>query len=156
MFSERVSTFFTNIIKETIKIREEKNIIRPDMIHLLMEARKGKSKQDEAVNVNEGFAVVEESQVGKVKVPNKEELTDVDITAQALIFFTAGFDTVSSAMTFMSYELAVNPDIQKRLQKEIDDAVRKCNGSLTYEALMKMEYMDMVLSGTHLRIFFIL
>ncbi|KAK9752578.1 Cytochrome P450 [Popillia japonica] len=51
-------------------------------------------------------------------------------------------------MSFMGYELVVNPDIQIRLQKEIDDTLEECNGKLTYEALLKMKYMDMVISET--------
>lgn len=30
MFFKKVSTFFTNLVKETIRIREEQNIVRPD------------------------------------------------------------------------------------------------------------------------------
>lgn len=117
------------------------------MIHLLMEARKGRNKHEEIVEADEGFAVVEESHIGRTKIQKHNELTDVDITAQALIFFFAGFDTVSNVMSFMSYELAVNSDIQKRLQEEIDKTIEKCNGKLTYETLMKMTYLDMVITG---------
>lgn len=69
------------------------------------------------------------------------------MVGQCLVFFLAGFDTISSLMTFMSFELAVNPDIQERLRKEIDD-VREELGSkpLTYEAVQKMKYLDMVVS----------
>jgi len=37
-FSPATSMFFKKIVAETIKAREEQNIIRPDMIHLLMQA----------------------------------------------------------------------------------------------------------------------
>lgn len=50
-------------------------------------------------------------------------------------------------MCFMAYELAVNTDIQDRLRKEIEETNEQCAGTLTYEALMKMKYMDMVASG---------
>ncbi|KAK9752523.1 Cytochrome P450 [Popillia japonica] len=72
----------------------------------------------------------------------------MDIAAQAMIFFLAGFDSVSVLMSFMGYELVANPDIQTTLQKEIDDTLTECNGKLTYEALLKMKYMDMVISET--------
>ncbi|XP_044253641.1 cytochrome P450 9e2-like isoform X2 [Tribolium madens] len=116
-FSKSVANFFTNLIKVNIANREEFGIIRPDMIYLLMEARKN--------NLN-------------------EPISDEDITAQALIFFFAGFDTVSSAMCFLSYELATNPDIQKKLLQEIDSV----NGKPTYEVLMNLKYLDMVVSET--------
>ncbi|KAJ8926643.1 hypothetical protein NQ314_020977 [Rhamnusium bicolor] len=80
----------------------------------------------------------------KGKIPT--ELTDLDITAQALIFFFAGFETVSTNMSFAAYELAANPDIQDKLRKEINATLEECGGQLTYEGLLKMKYLDMVIS----------
>ncbi|XP_049819894.1 cytochrome P450 9e2-like [Aethina tumida] len=146
MFPKAVSTFFKGLIVETIKTREEKSIVRPDMINLLMEARKGLQKNEENV-IDTGFATVNESDIIKPK-SNLRELTDDDIAAQALIFFFAGFDTVSSLMCFMTYELGVNQDIQDRLREEVEETSNNCGGKLTYDGLMKMKYMDMVISET--------
>lgn len=135
-----------NLIKNTIKTREENNIIRPDMIHLLMEARKGKYKETSTTNLPEaGFATVEEHIEANVKPAN---LTDTDITAHALIFFLAGFDTVSRSIAFIAYELGVNPDVQEKLFQEVDNILSEFDGKLTYEAIAKMKYLDMVISGT--------
>lgn len=65
LFSRDVTTFFLKLIDDTIKIREEKGIVRPDMINLLLEARRGDQKQEETTNVETGFATVEESNLGK-------------------------------------------------------------------------------------------
>lgn len=46
-------------------------------------------------------------------------LKDVEILAQGILFFLAGFDTTSQAMTLLLYELAVNPDIQEKLHDSI-------------------------------------
>lgn len=139
------------LIKDTIQTRETQRIVRPDMINLLIEARKGKKNDDTSNGViDTGFATVQESSIHTNPTKSKQELTDVDIAAQAMIFFFAGFDSVSTLMYFMGYELVVNPDVQKRLQEEIDETLRECNGKLTYEALMKMEYMDMVVCGIYL------
>ncbi|KAF5291524.1 hypothetical protein FQR65_LT01837 [Abscondita terminalis] len=126
-----VSNFFTFIIKDTIRKREKEGLVRPDMIHLLMEARKGVADNEP-----------EESKKHKI------DLSDEDITAQALIFFFGGFDTSATLLSFVAYELALNPDVQKRLQNEIDETLNECNGKLSYEALHKMKYMDMVVSET--------
>lgn len=45
-FHKDILTYFHNTIRSSIKIREEKNIIRPDLIHLMLEARKGNLKDD--------------------------------------------------------------------------------------------------------------
>jgi cytochrome P450 family 9 len=52
-------------------------------------------------------------------------------------------------MSFMSHELAVNPDLQKRLQDEIDTAILENNGKLTYECIQNMKYLDMVILGEY-------
>ena len=49
--------------------------------------------------------------------------------AQSFIFLAAGYETTSTALGFLAYELSRHPDIQEKLQQEIDehflDVVRK-------------------------------
>ncbi|KAJ8965322.1 hypothetical protein NQ314_004216 [Rhamnusium bicolor] len=49
-------------------------------------------------------------------------------------------------MSFAAYELAVNQDVQERLREEVYATFEECGGKLTYESLLKMKYMDMVVS----------
>lgn len=65
MFSPAVTDFFTNLVDETIRIREEKCIVRPDVINLLLEARRGDENHVETTSVETGFATVEEANLGK-------------------------------------------------------------------------------------------
>ncbi|KAK4874002.1 hypothetical protein RN001_013362 [Aquatica leii] len=143
-----VTNFFRRIVKETIRQREKEGLIRPDMIHLLMEARKGNVTKEEAHLPDTGFATAEESNLIRLHKQKSIELSEDDIAAQALVFIFGGFDTTAALLSFTAYELAINPGIQERLQKEIDDTLSGCNGKLTYEALNKMKYMDMVISET--------
>ncbi|CAB3248301.1 unnamed protein product [Arctia plantaginis] len=145
LFTDKISNFFRNIILQTMKERELKKILRPDMIHLLMEAKKGKLTYDETrKEVDAGFATVEESLVGQRKV--NREWSDDDLVAQAVLFFLAGFDTVSTAMSFLLYELACNPDIQERLVQEIKENDIKTEGNIDFNSVQKMVYLDMVVS----------
>ncbi|KAL1509573.1 hypothetical protein ABEB36_004286 [Hypothenemus hampei] len=138
--------YFKNTIKETIKAREEKNIVRKDMINLLLETRKG-HKIEESNAIETGYAtVLEDSYFDKVKFKQTKYLSDDDITSQALIFFLAGFDTVATVLCYGAHELAMNKDIQDRLREEIHETDKLNNGKLTYDALLKMKYMDMVFS----------
>jgi cytochrome P450 family 6 len=75
------------------------------------------------------------------------EVTMDVIAAQAFLFFNAGFETTSGAMTFGLYELARNPDIQERVRNEIDTVLGRHGGNITYEAISEMEYLDKVVSG---------
>ncbi|KAF5288525.1 hypothetical protein FQA39_LY15393 [Lamprigera yunnana] len=129
MFSNRVSTFFRKTIKDTLDLRRQKNIIRSDMIHLLLESAE------------------------KINNLNKEEkmktflteLSDEDITAQALVFLLAGSSTTSTALSFLAYNLAVHPDIQKRVYDEINQTLEQSPKS-TYESITSMVYLDCVVS----------
>ena len=51
---------------------------------------------------------------------SQKKLTDEEITAHATVFMLAGYETTSNSLTFTSYLLALNPDIQEKLQEEID------------------------------------
>ena len=70
-----------------------------------------------------------------------------EMTAQVFVFFIAGFETSSTTMSFCLYELALNPDVQQRLRKEMDDVLEQHDGQITYEAIQEMEYLDRVISG---------
>lgn len=149
LFVRKTSQFFIDVIRTTIQERETRKILRPDLINLLLQAKRnnGLKYEDDKNILNAGFASVEESGLGKHSRTSKEELSDEDLYAQCLVFFFAGFDTVSNALSLALYELALNPDIQEKLRMEVEEVWQECDGKLNYEALVKMRYMDMVVSG---------
>ncbi|XP_050092165.1 cytochrome P450 9e2-like [Anopheles aquasalis] len=151
--------FFRQAIQETMRVREEKGIFRPDMIELLMQAKKGslkhqpegddkKTETSATTSAEEGFATVEESQIGR-RAHNRA-WTDSELIAQAFIFFFAGYETVSWSISFALYELAISEDIQRKLREEIDEteASLAVGEVIGYEKLQSMRYMDMVVSET--------
>ncbi|XP_053607719.1 cytochrome P450 9e2-like [Plodia interpunctella] len=146
IFSEDTKMFFKDIVLSTMKNREVNNIVRPDMIHLLMEAKKGKLvHEDKTVeDANAGFATVSESAVGKKDI--SRVWSDNDLIAQAVLFFIAGFETVSSVMSFCLHELTANSDIQEKLAQEIKENEIKNGGKFDYNSIQNMPYMDMVVS----------
>lgn len=50
-------------------------------------------------------------------------------------------------MVFFFYEMMRNPDVQKKIQNEIDDFLAKSNGIITYDDIRKLKYLDMAISG---------
>lgn len=75
------------------------------------------------------------------------KLTFEQAAAQAFVFFVAGFETSSTTIQFILYELAKNPDIQKRARHEIDEVLRKNDGIVSYESISAMEYLGWVING---------
>ncbi|XP_020280583.1 cytochrome P450 9e2-like [Pseudomyrmex gracilis] len=118
--SEHVRVFFMDIVRNTIHIRDTQDIVRPDMMQIMIETKGKKGK----------------------------ELTVEDMTSQAFGFFFGGFDTVSTLMCFAAHEIAVHPDVQARLRDEINNVLKSTNGTVTYEALNGMQYLDAVLNET--------
>lgn len=90
-FDEETTEFFQKAITETMRTREREGIIRQDMINLLIQAKQGKlthEKEHEPKESVEGFATVQESQLGRNSVTRKWD--DADLYAQCFIFFFAG------------------------------------------------------------------
>lgn len=148
-YDPKLTNYFRNIITEAIEYREKNNILRPDMVHLLMQARKGTlidgADADYVKKTSEWISFL-------FGLCNKylwlfSDWVDDDIVAQCVLFFFAGFESMSTLLCFMGHELACNQDIQDRLYEEIIEAEQELNGELiTYEALQKMKYLDMVVS----------
>lgn len=158
LFETKAISYFRNVVKTTIDYREKsQSFSRPDLINLLIKAK--------AAAQNEAFG--RKSTIGEILYIISftiwsiiclfiskimllvSEWHDDDLVAQCLIFFFAGFETVSTLMCFMAHELAMNPPIQSRLYNEIMTLEKELNGSpLTYEHLQKMTYLDMVVMET--------
>ncbi|RLU15511.1 hypothetical protein DMN91_012505 [Ooceraea biroi] len=116
---KQVMNFFHDLVDTTIKTRDEKGIVRPDMLQLMMENRGKEGKPDMSID---------------------------DMISQAFIFFFGGFDSTSTLMCFAAHEIAINPNVQEALQNEIDKVLEETNGQGTYEAINNMEYLDAVIN----------
>lgn len=75
------------------------------------------------------------------------------MTAQCFLFFVAGFDTSSLVLSMTLLELAVNREIQEKLQQEIDDKVSEYGGKISYEMIKNMTYLHMVVQGTYILVY---
>ncbi|CAL8325642.1 unnamed protein product [Merluccius merluccius] len=76
---------------------------------------------------------------------SQKGLSDHEVLSQAMIFIFAGYETSSSTLCFLAYNLATNPEVQIALQNEIDETFEN-KSRPTYEVLMQMEYLDMVIN----------
>ncbi|KAL9703491.1 hypothetical protein quinque_007009 [Culex quinquefasciatus] len=141
--SREQDRFFRGVVRDTMKTRQEQNIYRPDMIELLMQAKKGSLKHQTILGRSacsvEG--VLPPSKNPKFGLRNHDRVwTDDELAAQAFIFFFAGFETVSITLSLFSYELTKNADIQAKLYQEILATEQQLNGQpLTYETLQTHE-----------------
>lgn len=66
--------------------------------------------------------------------------------AQAYVFFLAGFETSSALISHCLYELALHPEIQEAVHKDIESALKKHEG-LTFDSVNDMAYLHKVVRG---------
>ena len=79
-------------------------------------------------------------------VEGVSRLSDDEIEAQSIIFLLAGYETSSNTLAFTLYHLAVNPDVQEKLRKEINKALESSAEKPLYEVAQNIEYLDCVIN----------
>ncbi|XP_063772979.1 cytochrome P450 3A9-like [Pseudophryne corroboree] len=128
------------------------NFFPKDFLNFYMNAvtsfKEKRQKEDHPSRVD-FLQLMLDSRIEDISGLKKEQkaLTDTEIMAQAIIFILAGFETTSVTLTYLFYNLATHPDVQQRLQEEVDSFLPD-KANPTYEILKKMEYLDMVIQET--------
>ncbi|XP_031334294.1 cytochrome P450 6a2-like [Photinus pyralis] len=127
-----VGDYFLKLSADIIKFREENNIVRDDLIHLLIQLRNN-------VDINETSGQIrQESKI-------KPLLSSSQIAANCLIIAIADYETLASAISFCLYELALNPDVQERARREVVDVLALHNGDFCYDVVNELIYVEQCL-----------
>ncbi|XP_059414863.1 cytochrome P450 3A30-like [Carassius carassius] len=127
LFSRSSMDFFYNVLK---KIKDEHNKEsngRVDFLKLMLQNQ----------IPGDHFEDTEEQ-------PAKG-LTDHEILSQSFIFILGGYETTSTTLTYLLYNLATNPDCLEKLVEEIDKNFPP-DTPITYDALMKIDYLEMAIN----------
>nr|NP_001352512.1 probable cytochrome P450 6a13 [Myzus persicae]ADL59603.1 cytochrome P450 [Myzus persicae]AHB52754.1 cytochrome P450 CYP6CY3 [Myzus persicae]AHB52755.1 cytochrome P450 CYP6CY3 [Myzus persicae]AHB52756.1 cytochrome P450 CYP6CY3 [Myzus persicae] len=127
-FPTDATDFFHSAFKETIAYRLENKIVRNDFVNCLMQAR-----NELTLNAN---------------LPKEEKFSESQIVANAFVMFAAGFETTSTTLSYILYELALNTSIQDKVRQEFQLKLSNSDGQIDNEFLMSLNYMDMVIAET--------
>ncbi|XP_030035152.2 cytochrome P450 6B5 [Manduca sexta] len=134
LLSPELEISMVKLVQSVLRDRNYKPSGRNDFIDLMLELKeKGKII---------GESIESRNPDGSKKIVELE-MDDLLMTAQAFVFFGAGFETSSTASSYTLHQLAFNPDCQKKVQQEIDTVLAKYNNKLTYEAVKEMHYLEM-------------
>ena len=115
--------YFQGVAKEIIKSRRQQGLTgRKDLLHLMMVANE------------------------ETTVEGVSKLSDEEIIAQSIVFLLAGYETSSNTLSFTLYHLAVNPDVQDKLRKEIIEAMESNAKKPLYDVAQSIEYLDCVIT----------
>ncbi|XP_031341176.1 cytochrome P450 9e2-like [Photinus pyralis] len=130
LIKSKVTDFFLQLIRENMHYRLERNIVRDDIVSLLTKYIQNKSGMKEtSLNASGGVC----------------DMTIAEVTAGVAVFLIAGFETVAYTLTFAAYELAINPEVQKKVCNEIEETLNKYDGELTFDAINSMNYIENVI-----------
>lgn len=117
--------FLRNTTEFMINDREKSGQKRNDMIDIFL-----KLKQEAEANGE-----------------NMNEFME-NLSAQTGIFLAGGFDTSSTTISNLLFELAKQPEVQQRLRQEIVQAFIEGKGCISYETINDLEYLNMVVAET--------
>jgi len=81
-------------------------------------------------------------------VPDAKKLSDTEVIAQSFVFLAAGYETSSATLSLTCYHIATHPDVQDKLQQEIDSVWSDEDQMPTNETVNELQYLDMVISET--------
>jgi len=115
---KEASQFFKTIVADVMVERKKDKSFRNDFLQLMIEFEK-----------------------------TENEKIDLDIIAShAVSFFIDGYETSSSVLSFVGFQLATHPKVQEKLREEVVSVLNKYDGVIAYEALKDMTYMDQVIN----------
>lgn len=137
MFPSGYLEFFERTAKKFINDRKSSDQSRKDFIQSMVKAHL------EDLDFQTKFAMYGENHSASDD-DRRRGLTDKEIMAQVLLFFLAGYDTTARTLSMFLYNIAVHPEVQEKLYKEIEQQLG--DQVPNYDAFPKLKYLDMCLS----------
>ncbi|XP_065214564.1 cytochrome P450 6k1-like [Planococcus citri] len=142
----KYQNFFGETVYKTIDYREKNNVVRKDLLDLLIGLKSEKSSDlPKDATEQEDLQKFLDGVGGDKDGKNNLKITDELLAAQALLFFLAGFETSSTNLCYVLFELSQNEHIQDKVRQEINDVISANDGQLNYDVLKQMTYVDMVI-----------
>ncbi|XP_069356403.1 cytochrome P450 6B5-like [Maniola hyperantus] len=138
LFDEAIHNFFRKILREVFESRANMKSSRNDFIDQILTWKKGN--------------VITGESMSNLKTGDKKTITlEVDddlLTGQCVALFGAGYETTSTVMSFVLFEIAKNPEIQVKVLKEVDSYFEKHNGEIEYECVNELPYLAACIEET--------
>nr|AFM08406.1 CYP6Z1 [Anopheles funestus] len=116
--------FTMEVISSHLHQRETGQVTRRDFIQMLTDLRRNAGNNAE------------------------DSLSEAQCAANVFLFYAAGADTSTAAISFTLHELTHNPEVMGKVQREIDEMMNRYNGEITYDNITELKYLDMCIKET--------
>ncbi len=132
--------WFLDLAKKMIQDRQTSGEERHDYLHLML------SLHEKRVSGHDTDTDVSDNEIGQELRRNAKTkfLTMEEMQAQIYVFLVAGYETTSTTLAFVAYYLALYPEIQSKLQQEVDEHFPVKGQNINYDTVQKLPYLDMV------------
>ncbi|CAH0696923.1 unnamed protein product [Spodoptera exigua] len=132
IFPSTIDRFFFKLLTGVFESRDYKPSPRNDFVDLLLNLK----KEDHITG--DSISNVKTGNEKKVQLKVDDEL----LVAQCILFFSAGFETSATTMSFTLYELAKHPEVQKKAAEEVDEFMRRHKNKLVYDCVTELPYLE--------------
>jgi cytochrome P450 len=148
-FKAKETKFFRDIIVQTIRARKETKDKQNDLVDLMLDCIKDDVTIDVDDDEDEASDQYEEDMKLSYSKKCKQSMDELTVLATAIVLLVAGYDTTAMTLSYLAYELSKNPEVQRKLQDEIDQAYEESDGEIPdYNVIQSLPFLDMVIHET--------
>ncbi|XP_055691179.1 probable cytochrome P450 6d4 [Lutzomyia longipalpis] len=126
----RYEEIMMTMVKQIVEEREKTNSENKDFMQMLIQLR------------NSGVIKEEDDWTIKTNTDKSAKMSLGEVAAQVHLFYIAGYDTTALTIAYCLFELAKQPHLLTKAQKEIRDVLKRHDGQLTYDSVAEMKFLD--------------
>jgi len=134
--------------KKLQRLKEIVDIMTNKSVEIFNEKRAAMKAGEEVVmqQLSEGKDIMSILIKANVEASEEERIPEVELIAQMTTLILAAMDTTSNTLARILHLLALNPDVQTKLRREIVEA--RNGEDLLYNRLMEIPFLDAILRET--------
>nr|XP_039269251.1 cytochrome P450 3A21-like [Styela clava] len=128
IFNKEGLNYFKKLSHHVIKQRQENphGQTRVDLMQLMLDSEVSKDK---------------------IKEGSEKGMTKAEIVGNSMLMILAGYENTGNVMSWTAYNFAQHPDIQVKVQEEIDEMM-KIHGKFDYQSVTNLKFLDMCINET--------
>lgn len=145
-----IIAYFRDLCQNIMKGKKNASTDHENFLQLLINGKKGQLDTEQEKAFERDRRLFDISSEIKPDAPSSPEikLTEDQAMAQCILFFLAGQQKVSTAIACTLYLLAIHPEVQDRLRKEVDECCMVHGDRPSLDAITKLKYLHCVVSET--------